>query len=264
MTTMWRVTPDSDQVPSPRRVRRARLLIVAGLGVVAVLLVGAFVLGRQSTTRPTTPATMPAQAPATAAPAAGDALTVPGGFRQVAGVPVGYAHTEAGARSAAVNYVVAIGSPVMFVPAKRHALYEAIVDPAQLPALQAKQDAGYPAILDRLGLDASGAPLQPGVRLVARVIPAGVQTVAYSPDLAVMSVWEDGLEGMAGPGTTSPVKQLWGTATVTLHWTAGDWKWQSETGTEGPVPVVGVQAPSDSSVIADATDSFRELTYAGR
>jgi len=185
-----------------------------------------------------------------------------GGLQLVAGVPVGYSHTEAGAISAATNYAIAYGGPAMFVPAKRRAIVDATTDPVVWAAQQAQQGALYSATADKFGLDQQGRPTAPGVEFVARELPVGARLVAYTPDTAVVAVWEDGLVGLAGMGTTRPVQEGWGTTTVTLRWAAGDWKWTAGSFTPGPTPITGVQTPSDPQTIADAVDQFAGFSYA--
>jgi len=185
-----------------------------------------------------------------------------GGLQLVAGVPVGYSHTQAGAISAATNYAIAYGGPAMFVPAKRRAIVDATTDPAVWATQQAQQAALYSATADKFGLDPQGRPTAPGVEFVARELPVGARLVAYTPDTAVVAVWEDGLVGLAGMGTTRPVQEGWGTTTVTLRWAAGDWKWTAGSFTPGPTPITGVQTPSDPQTIADAVDQFAGFSYA--
>jgi len=185
-----------------------------------------------------------------------------GGLQLVAGVPVGYSHTQAGAISAATNYAIAYGGPAMFVPAKRSAIVDATTDPAVWATQQAQQAALYSATADKFGLDQQGRPTAPGVEFVARELPVGARLVAYTPDTAVVAVWEDGLVGLAGTGTTRPVQEGWGTTTVTLRWAAGDWKWTAGSFTPGPTPITGVQTPSDPQTIADAVDQFAGFSYA--
>jgi len=185
-----------------------------------------------------------------------------GGLQLVAGVPVGYSHTQAGAVSAATNYAIAYGGPAMFVPAQRRAIVDATTDPAVWATQQAQQGALYSATADKFGLDQQGRPTAPGVEFVARELPVGARLVAYTAGTAVVAVWEDGLVGLAGSGTTRPVQEGWGTTTVTLRWAAGDWKWTAGSFTPGPTPITGVQTPSDPQTIADAVDQFAGFSYA--
>ena len=183
------------------------------------------------------------------------------------GVLVGFPRTEAGARAAALNIDAALGSELMYSQGSRHALLQAIAVPDALPAVQAVGDATYTAGLNAtLKLDAAGQPIQDGLKFVARRVPVGSMVAGWTPDSAVVQVWTVGLNGLAGQGSTTPVREGWETDTVTLRWAAGDWRYISETGVPGPVPVVGAQAPSDSAALAAAASPglARRLTRAGR
>ncbi len=254
----------ADETPPGRSPRRRPLAIGAGAAVLAgVALVAAYTAGQGHGGGSAVP-------PAGIVPPAGvvpggPGATRPGGLQLVAGVPVGYAHTDAGAVSAATNYAIAYGGPAMFVPAQRRIIVDATTDPATRAAQQVQQDqqtALYSATADKFGLDQQGRPTAPGVEFVARELPVGARLVAYTPDTAVVAVWEDGLVGLAGTGTTRPVQEGWGTTTVTLRWAAGDWKWTAGSFTPGPTPITGVQTPSDPQAIADAVDEFGGFSYA--
>ena len=207
----------------------------------------------------------PPTGPLTAAPGpVQGTVQVNGGFQltyQVAGVAVGYPRTEVGARSAAANYLVAYGSPLVFVPASRHALLTAMLDPAVLATMLAQTDAAFSATADRFGLGQDGQPTIPGVRFVSRTLPVGVRTVSFGPDTAVVSVWAAGLLGLAGGVSPMPVTETWSTTTLTLRWAAGDWKWVSFTGETGPTPVPSISTPSGAQAVADAVSGFGGLTY---
>ncbi len=249
----------ADEAP-PGRPSRRPLAIGAGAAVLAgVAMLAAYTAGQGHRGGS---AVRPVGIVPTAATPSGPAAARPGGLQLVAGVPVGYAHTDAGAISAATNYAVVYGGSAMFVPAQRRAIVDATTDPATRAAQQAQQSALYSATADKFGLDQQGRPTAPGVEFVARELPVGARLVAYTPDTAVVAVWENGLVGLAGTGTTRPVQEGWGTTTVTLRWAAGDWKWTAGSFTPGPTPITGVQTPSDPQAIADAVDQFGGLSYA--
>jgi len=241
------------------RSRRA-LAAWAGAAALSGAAIGGFAIGRGhgggSTVLPAGTVPPAGREPAGAAARAG-------GPQLVSGVPVGYSRTRAGAVSAATNYAVVYGGPAMFAPDQRHAIVDTTTDPADRAAQQVQQAALYSATADKFGLDQRGRPITAGVEFVARELPVGARVVAYTPDTAVVAVWEDGLVGLAGTGTTRPVQEGWGTTTVTLRWAAGDWKWVAGSFAAGPTPVIGAQAPSDPQAIADAVDQFGGFSYAG-
>ena len=250
------------QHDAPRRAPSRRWVWVGAGGLALVLVVALVVPAlRGGSPRVTAPVAGPLT---TAAGPEQPPVQVSGGFQlthQVAGVAVGYPRTEAGVRSAAANYLVAYGSPLVFVPASRHALLTAMLDPAVLASMLAQTDAAFSATADRFGLGQDGQPTIPGVRFVSRTLPVGVRTVSYGPDTAVVSVWAAGLLGLAGGISPLPVTETWSTTTLTLRWVAGDWKWVSFTGETGPTPVPSISTPSGAQAIADAVAGFGGLTY---
>ncbi len=249
----------ADEAP-PGRPSRRPLAIGAGAAVLAgVAMLAAYTAGQGHRGGS---AVRPVGIVPTAATPSGPEAARPGGLQLVAGVPVGYAHTDAGAISAATNYAVVYGGSAMFVPTLRRAIVDATTDPATRAAQQEQQSALYSATADKFGLDQQGRPTAPGAEFVARELPVGARLVAYTPDTAVVAVWENGLVGLAGTGTTRPVQEGWGTTTVTLRWAARDWKWTAGSFTPGPTPITGVQTPSDPQAIADAVDQFGGLSYA--
>jgi hypothetical protein len=149
----------------------------------------------------------------------------------------------------------------MFDTNKRHAILDAIADPTVKPALQAQLDQSFAAVMSRFGLDPNGNPPK-GQTFVDRTIPVGVHVLTYTDDEAQVAVWTTGIVGLAGAGSTLPVAEAWNTATVTLHWVDGDWKWVAFTQTDGPTPVSGMQTPSTVDQISNAVKEFEGLDYA--
>jgi hypothetical protein len=221
------------------------------VGTLAVLIVA--VLGIAALTRHHTPT-----APSSSGPAVSPAAAP---VRSVSGVRLGYPDTAVGAEAAAANYVVAFAGQSMFTTATRHQIIAAITDPAVTSAVQAQYDTAYAATLSRFGLNASGQPPS-GEQFVARALPVGVDLQAYSPTAARVSVWSDGLIGLAGTRSTQPVSEAWTTTDVSLAWVSGDWKWLAAVQTDGPTPVAGLQSPSSAAAIAAATRSYGGLGYA--
>jgi hypothetical protein len=243
-----------------RRGRVRRRLVVLGL-CIAVLGVAALV-GRahQPAAQAETPDPSATSASSVAPSPAAQPTVPPRAEGAVAGVPVGYPRTRAGAESAAVNYAVAYGSAAMFVPAQRHAIVAAIAAPQVARALQAQLDATFGAVSAGFGLDSAGQPPD-GVQLVVRTLPVGARTVSFTNDKAVAEVWTAGLVGLAGQASTKPVTEAWSTITVSVVWTGGDWRWESFTQRDGPTPVAGYQPPSGAEAIAAAANDFTGFRY---
>lgn len=246
--TRIRLSADASPVTAPAHPRRR--LVIAGVAVVVLAVTGVVLALLHHS-----PRTAPTQQ---AAPPPAISTTLPS---TVAGVPVGYPDTEAGAKAAAANYVVAFASEGMFNASDRHAIIAAVSDPTVVGALQQQYDAAFQATMSRFGLSASGQPPR-GQQFVARALPVGVHVDAYNSTAARVSVWSDGLIGLAGAQSKNPVAEAWTTTTVSMRWVNGDWKWVTATQHDGPTPVSGLQSPSTADQIAQATQMFAGMRYA--
>ena len=187
---------------------------------------------------------------------------VPGAGGTSEGVPIGYPHNQAGAVSAAANYVAAYGSAAMLKPSTRHPIVQAIADPTALTNIDQQLDTAFKTVDQVLGLNENGDPPK-GLGVVYRTIPAGAHAVTYNDNKAQVAVWICELGGLAGSGSTLPVTETWSTVTLTLNWTSGDWKWASFTSADGPVPVGGSQTASSATALKAQSDLFGELRYGG-
>jgi hypothetical protein len=177
------------------------------------------------------------------------------------GVMVGYQDTQAGAEAAAANYIAGLGSEVILHPDSRHKLIQTIADPAIEANLQKTLDNAFAQTVQGYGLDSKGNP-PAGQTLVYRAVPIGVSVqTPYANDKAVVSVWTDSIDGVAGTGSTNPVSNAWSTFTVTLTWANGDWRLNSFTQTDGPTPV-STQTASSSEDLQKAAKQFARLRYA--
>ncbi len=136
------------------------------------------------------------------------------------GVPRGYTHDKAGARTAAVNFIQAIsqaGSGRLDVTALR----EHAVSQNPSPALESALDASS----DRVEHDDSTFNSVPLVATVSN----------FTPETATVSVWGEAISQTPTGGEGSPmgVGTSYSTTTVTLAWTGGDWQatdWNFEPG----------------------------------
>jgi hypothetical protein len=190
------------------------------------------------------------------------AASLPGGATALrAGVPVGYAKTQEGAQSAAVNYAVAYGSADMFVPERRHAIVAAIVERASRQDLSKELDQAFSAVGKGYQLDESGQAPE-GLTFISRTAPIGVRLVAFGGGRATVEVWTTGIVGLAGDGSPTPVTEAWTTATVQLQWSDKDWKWVSFIQRDGPVPGSGLQTASSAADVVAGVKDFAELRYA--
>lgn len=177
-------------------------------------------------------------------------------------IPSGFPKTEQGAQSAAANYAVALGGEGMFRKDTRHAIVDAVYAPDVAAKLKGPQDKAYsPGFLKKLGLDANGNPPQERT-FISRTIPVGTKVKSFSDDTAEIAVWYTGLIGMAGTGSTDPVKTDWKTWTFELRWSGEDWKVKADEQQDGPAPVPGDVPASGADDIAGAVDEYGGFTYA--
>ncbi|MFF4120449.1 hypothetical protein ACFY0P_44390 [Streptomyces sp. NPDC001714] len=178
------------------------------------------------------------------------------------GIPTGYAHSRQGAQSAAANYATALGSDGMFITATRHAIVQTVADPGVMNSMQSGFDADYSAdFLKKAGLNTDGTAPQ-GSTFVNRTLPAGTKVTSYTDAAATVEVWCNGLFGMAGEKSTTPVTSNWFTITMKLSWSGGDWKVLESSQRTGPTPVNGDNPVSGTDEISKAVQEFGGFTYA--
>ncbi|WP_030741161.1 hypothetical protein [Streptomyces griseus] len=196
----------------------------------------------------------------------GSAPTAATGTKPVQGkngtIASGFAHDEQGAQSAAANYAVALGSAEMFTKESRHRILDTVYSPEAADKLRTPQDLAYSTeFLGRLGLDPEGnAPK--GSTFISRTVPVGTKVLAFDKDTAEVAVWYTGLIGMSGQDSTKPVSTTWKTWTAQLSWLDGDWKVTSASESDGPAPVPGDVAASQSDTISKAVEEYGGFTYA--
>ncbi|MFC7219528.1 hypothetical protein ACFQLX_15305 [Streptomyces polyrhachis] len=229
--------------------------VVAIVGVV-VLLIAAIAFANQDRDD---------SGPRTDTPGKGNA-TAPSGERPVTGstggIPSGFPKTEQGAQSAAANYAVALGGTGMFNAPTRHSIVDALYTPDAAAQLKSAQDKAYSAaFLQRMGLDSSGKPPS-GKTFISRTVPIGTKTLEFNGDKAKVSVWYTGLIGMAGRGSTDPVRTNWMTWTFDLRYVGSDWKIVDDNQQEGPAPVPGDVPAATDTEISGAVEEFGGFTYA--
>lgn len=157
-------------------------------------------------------------------PATADAPVVgPGPASEENGVPVGYAHTEQGAVAAATNFsLLTTRDDLLDIDALTTAM-ETLAAPEWKVEAATQATNGYEFIVDRYGDDAdlSGSVLRYDV-------------VDYSEDRAVIKLWT---VSVASGSKRPNVEEAWGTLTISLVWTNGDWHVEGNESTPGPAPI---------------------------
>lgn len=206
------------------RVRTGMVFGALALGILIGVWAG-FVLDKGSASPPTT----------------GDSPVVgPGPTDEENGVPVGYSHTEEGAVAAATNFsLLTTRDDLLDVNALTTAM-ETLAAPDWKDDAATQAMNGNEFIVDRYGDDAdlSGSVLRYDV-------------VDYSPDRAVIRLWT---VSVASGSKRPNVEEVWGTLTITLVWSDGDWRVEGNESTPGPAPIdlpAGQPEQSASSLMED-------------
>ena len=245
------------------------------LGLALLLFVGGLLIGRWTTAAPQAPAAPRApaasrattpeagtSAPATAIPQAADGERVWSGRLQDGFVPVGWAHSEAGAVGAATNYTALLSSEVLFDPAKRRAAVDAIAAPQARARMQRELAATArtvtAALLRGAGKGAAAA-LDPR-KMIFQTIPVRYRVESYDGAHARVAIWTTGVGGYET--SSLPVQEAWGVTTVALSWIDNDWKETSATVQDGPVPVADDTPPTPTPILVGEAQRFKEYHYA--
>ncbi len=180
-------------------------------------------------------------------------------LKVVDGVPVGYAHSQAGAVEAAVNYQIARSSAKYFTDtATRHKIIAAMATSGARDQLTSNDDTGMKQVLSSLGISDANADT-----LVARAAAMGTKTDSYTDQVATVEVWMAGLVGTTSKNAPLPVSSSWTTYTLTLQWQDGDWKLASVNSVNGPTPVSTGSEPSSVDDFRTADRDFDAPPYVG-
>jgi hypothetical protein len=156
-------------------------------------------------------------------------------------VPVGYPHTQAGALSAAANFIEQTGGQAGRNLANRPALVAALAS--------TEGRAKVTALLE--GNDALATRLfgSPAADFTAIATPVAERVVSYSPSSAVVDTWV--VLTFTRPGLPL-ASAFWGGLHTTLTW-VGDWKVADSTATAAPIP-------SSQQAAGDPNDLLKGFT----
>lgn len=208
-----------------RRSRPIALVTLVGLACVAVI---GLALRRAGTTPPS-PTTAPiATAMPASAPPAGEHGPVAGGFpvagpsKVVGGVPMGYAHSAAGAEAGAVQFLLFSQALVGMTDG---AAAEAQRVMSSTSATDLVED-----LLQKLAALRGGFP---GGRVGYRIGPVASRVTLSDPDRATAEVW---YVSVVSPPKLPPYEE-WRTVRYDLVWEQADWREEAETSVAGPRPV---------------------------
>ena len=266
------------RLPEQRRFGAGGMPTMVTMVLLAVVLfLGGMVIGRATMTRdaPTgaataTTAAATAQAPSPTVAATPGTAAAPGtaeaaassrvGPRRFeAGVGVGYAHSSQGAVAAAANYTRVLSSDLILDTASRRAAIDALAAPEARSRLQKTFDQAVVPLRQGLGVGdgASGS-----AQVLLRATPVGWRVERYDNETAKVAIWVTSVGGSIGGTVPAPIREGWGTTTVTLRWVEGDWKQVAGTTTDGPVPIADVAPPTAAGELVDQANAFKEFTYA--
>jgi hypothetical protein len=173
--------------------------------------------------------------------------TGPGPTKTVAGVPVGYEHSKAGAIQAALAYQSALGRLARPTePAT--AVIEAIAAPSDRQSITDSLTPGLELVRKALGGDG-----------FVQSASVGYQLKDYRGDAADVVIW--GVSVLKQAGSAGP-QSGWTTTTLRLKWSNGDWKLSGPPeGTDGPTPALR-DAPSDPGPLTTFASSLKEASDA--
>lgn len=236
---------------------RRGLSVVLGAVGVAVLLVGlGVVIGRSSV--PSFPGGQ-GTPPRSCAPSA-SAPTTPAGAgpsRTVNGVPVGYAHSQAGAVAAATTFERVLG-PLVIKPEALRTAVATMATPDARDALIRQYEEISDTLNTRLHLVTDAAR---GVPTASVDFPLVSRVVHYDGATAQIDIW--GVAVLADQGTLAP-SSTWGTEGYSLRWVDDDWRLVADALDHSVPPLAPAllgQSTTDTAIPPQLTD-FQGYHYA--
>lgn len=222
-----------------------RRLAPAAIGV-AALVTAALVVGvghgdARKSSQPATTTTAPVLAPV--APAG------PGPSTERAGIPVGFAHSEAGARAAAITYATASQRWMYFDDDGVERAVRGIASSAASARLV--DEVGDEVRAAREGLTASAGRVWWIVRTLA------TRVESHRPDAARVSVW---VVSVLSAADVAMPQSDWRTVTFELVWEDGDWRVDGIRDAPGPTPMLGPRdRPWPPELLDEHLDGFARL-----
>lgn len=166
-----------------------------------------------------------------------------------AGMPVGFAHDEAGARAAAMTFAAASQRWLYLEDAAVEAAVAAISTPTAAPRLARE-------VLDEVRVARESLSQTPG-RVWWIVRPLAVDVEAFAPDRATVAVWT--VTVLSASDVALPQSD-WTTVTLDLAWHDGDWRVDGTADAPGPTPMLGPRdQPWQPEPFDDALAGFERV-----
>jgi hypothetical protein len=162
----------------------------------------------------------------------GDRAATPakaGAARSLAGVPVSFPDSPAGAAQAVAAYQRAFASPAILREGVLRSRIEAVATPDYAATMQAANSPGA----ERLAAGPIGAGVRRGVQTLYSAIPIGYRVESFAPDRARVLTWGFTLLGNAS--SVEPAAYF-GLTHTELVWTEGRWRIAETRGGFGPTP----------------------------
>jgi hypothetical protein len=179
-------------------------------------------------------------------PAVGADATGSGPRSYVDGIPSGFAHTEDGARAAAIAYVLTGQRLLELVPTKVAAAVRSMAASGSAEAQVTEADEKLRRLRDTL-TDGTGP-----TRYLQAVLASRAD--AFTPERARVSVWSVGV--LSRIGVAQP-QAGWSISTFELVWERADWRIWSERITPGPAPDLNASVvPASASQLEQALLGF--------
>ena len=149
--------------------------------------------------------------------------------RSIAGVPVGFPRTAAGAAGAVASYQRAFATPAILRPGVLRARIEAVATPDYAGAMLAANSPGA----ERLAMGPLGVGVRRGVQTLYSAVPIGYRIESYRADRARILTWGFTLLGNASSVEPSAYFGLTHTEVV---WMDGRWMIAETRAGFGPTP----------------------------
>ncbi|MBT2405574.1 hypothetical protein J7I97_05415 [Streptomyces sp. ISL-87] len=159
----------------------------------------------------------------------------------VHGVPVGYPHTQAGAKAAAANYTTVSGSAGFLTDKDaRHRAVSVMATQGGAESAEKKADLAAAQAADALRGDNSKVSAG---QAIARTGVLSAHVLGFDAHGAMVRLWTTTVRGSAA-GHAAP-KVGFESVTVTLTWESNDWKVRSSASTTGLVAPVDARQASN-------------------
>jgi hypothetical protein len=180
----------------------------------------------------------------------------PGPSRIVDGVPLGYAHSRAGAVAALLNYGVVLGDPHTLLDRARRAMVLRLVATDRYASTFQGRGA---AALEQARRGPLGRGLATGARTIYLASPIAYRVISYDGRTARIDGW-----GVAVVGNDQGLapSATWATTETVARWQDGDWKIDSVRTHDGPTPALAGQDASDAQTFLGRLAGTRGVRHA--